>query len=85
MSANDNSPRALPTNGIGRRVEWLNRAVSMADDPEIAAAATRVRLERKVRRALRASGQPTRPKRLRFAGYDRTEVQIGKFRDRGAQ
>jgi len=71
----------MRTNGVGRFCDWLNRTVTMAADPEIITARKQARLDRKVRRALIASGRHTRS-RLRYAGYDRSEVQVAPYRER---
>jgi hypothetical protein len=30
------TPRGMPTNGIGKPVDWLNRTVTLVDDPDFA-------------------------------------------------
>ena len=64
-------PTGMKTNGIGKRVDWLNRTRSMADDRDMLA----IRRESRVARGQRAvaaeyasagAGYPA------FAGDDRT-------------
>ena len=78
-----NAPVGMKTNGEGKPTDWLNRTRSMADDPEIIAA---VKLEHGIREAKRIRQERVRPPkgardnaRLRFAGFDPTEVQIKGF------